>query len=71
MQTKLRKFAVRAGWVALVLFGLAQLVPYSRDHTSSPVMAEVPWAHPRTRLAAADTQELIRGLIETFGEQRR
>lgn len=71
MQTKLRKFAVRAGWVVFVLFGLAQLVPYGRDRTSPPVMAEPPWAHPRTRLAAADTQELIRGLIETFGEQRR
>ncbi len=71
MQTKLRKFAVRAGWVVFVLFGLAQLVPYGRDHTNPPVMAEPSWAHPRTRLAAADTQELIRGLIETFGEQRR
>ena len=49
MQTKLRKFIVRAGWVALGLLGLAQLVPYGHDHTNSPVIAEPPWMSPRTR----------------------
>jgi len=149
MQTKLRKIAVRSGWVALGLLGLAQFVTYGHDHTNPPVTAEPSWssprtrelfftackdchsnethwpwyasvapaswlvtndvaggrskfnasrwgqgrqeadeaaglvregemppwfylpAHPRARLAAADKQELIRGLIETFGEERR
>ncbi len=149
MQTKLRKFAVRGGWVALGLLGLAQFVPYGRDHTNPPVTAEPSWnsartrelffiackdchsnethwpwyasvapaswlvysdvaegrskfnvsrwgqgrqeaeeaaglvregemplwfylpAHPEARLSAADKQELIRGLNETFGEERR
>ncbi len=49
MTTKLRKIAVRSGWVALGLFGLAQFVPYGRDHANPPVTAEPSWDSPRTR----------------------
>jgi hypothetical protein len=33
----------------LVLFTLIQLVPYGRDHSNPPVLAEPAWATPRTR----------------------
>lgn len=39
-----------SGALALLGFGLAiQLVPYGRDHTNPPVLAEPAWDAPRTR----------------------
>ena len=46
---KRNQLVVRGGLAALGLFGLAQLVPYGRDHTNPPVIAEPPWSDPRTR----------------------
>ncbi|MCX6029009.1 MAG: heme-binding domain-containing protein [Chloroflexi bacterium] len=34
---------------AIVLFGLIQLVPYGKDHTNPPVVAEPKWDSPATR----------------------
>jgi heme-binding protein len=39
---------------ALVLFGLAQLVPYGRDHANPRAGAEPRWDSPLTRALAAD-----------------
>jgi hypothetical protein len=36
----------------VVLFGLIQLVPYGRDHTNPPVVAEPAWDSPQTRALA-------------------
>jgi hypothetical protein len=36
----------------IVLFGLIQLVPYGRDHTNPPVVAEPSWDSPQTRALA-------------------
>ena len=33
----------------LVLFGLIQLVPYGKDHTNPPIVAEPKWDSPATR----------------------
>ncbi len=33
----------------LVLFGAIQLIPYGRDHTNPPVVAEPQWSSPQTR----------------------
>ena len=33
----------------LVVFGLIQLVPYGKDHTNPPVLAEPQWSSPETR----------------------
>ncbi len=35
--------------VALIGFGLLQLVPYGRNHTNPPVVAEPTWDSPQTR----------------------
>jgi hypothetical protein len=37
---------------AVVLFLLIQLVPYGRDHTNPPVLAEPAWDSPETRTLA-------------------
>jgi hypothetical protein len=37
----------------IVLFGLIQLVPYGRNHTNPPVVAEPPWNSPQTRALGA------------------
>ncbi len=39
--------------IALGLFGLIQLVPYGRNHTNPPVVAEPTWDSPQTRALAA------------------
>ena len=49
MQGKLKRIAARGGLVALGLLGLAQLVPFGRDHTNPPVVSEPAWDTPRTR----------------------
>ena len=41
--------AVRALLVAIVFFGVCQLVPYGRDHTNHAVIAEPVWKGERTR----------------------
>jgi hypothetical protein len=47
-----RKWLVRVLVAGVVLFGLAQLVPYGRDHTNPPVTQEVKWDSARTRTLA-------------------
>ena len=42
-----------AGLVVLVLFGLAQAVPYGRNHSNPPVTMEPTWDSPQTRALAA------------------
>ena len=38
------------GLVGLIVLGLAiQLIPYGRNHTNPPVVAEPPWDSPQTR----------------------
>ncbi len=37
------------GLSVLVMFGVIQLVPYGRDHSNPPVLAEPQWANARTR----------------------
>lgn len=37
---------------AVVLFGLIQLIPYGKNHTNPPVLAEPPWDSPQTRALA-------------------
>ena len=38
--------------LALIGFGLIQLVPYGRNHTNPPVTAEPAWDSPQTRALA-------------------
>jgi hypothetical protein len=38
-----------AGLATLVMLGLIQLIPYGRDHTNPPVLAEPQWSSPETR----------------------
>ena len=38
--------------VVVVLFGLIQLVPYGREHSNPPVIAEPAWDSPATRALA-------------------
>ena len=47
--SKMRKYLVRAGQVALVLLLAIQLIPYGRDHDNPPVIAEPQWDSPQTR----------------------
>ena len=44
-----RKWALRGVVALVILFGLAQLVPYGRDHTNPSVTREVKWDSARTR----------------------
>ncbi len=39
--------------LGLVFFGLIQLIPYGRDHTDPPVVAEPAWNSPQTRQLTA------------------
>jgi hypothetical protein len=43
------RLLVRAVLAGVVLLALAQLVPYGRDHTNPPVVAEPAWDSPKTR----------------------
>ncbi len=43
------KWLVRIAIAGVVLFGLAQIVPYGRNHTNPAVQAEPRWDTPRTR----------------------
>src|SRR5580765_263899 len=54
--------SMRIGWkrillvgtiVCVGLFGLIQLVPYGRNHSNPPVLAEPRWDSPATRVLAA------------------
>jgi hypothetical protein len=45
-------WTLRIGLAAVVVFGLAQLVPYGRAHTNPPVQAEPHWNTPETRALA-------------------
>jgi hypothetical protein len=33
----------------VIVFGIIQLIPYGRDHTNPPVLAEPEWSSPETR----------------------
>ncbi|NOT33073.1 MAG: heme-binding domain-containing protein [Candidatus Eisenbacteria bacterium] len=46
-----QKFLIASG-VALLLFGGLQLVPYGRDHSNPPVVAEPTWVNAETRALA-------------------
>jgi mono/diheme cytochrome c family protein len=45
----MRKWLLRAAVVLVIVFGLAQLVPYGRDHANPAVTTEVRWDSARTR----------------------
>ena len=48
--SKILKILIFGGIGAILLgFGLIQLVPYGRDHSNPPVIAEPQWDSPRTR----------------------
>ncbi len=48
----LKRILTIAVLAALVLFLLIQLVPYGRDHSNPPVVAEPKWDSPATRALA-------------------
>ncbi len=48
----MRKWIVRVLLAGVGLFILAQLVPYGRNHTNPPVLAEPQWNSPPTRTLA-------------------
>jgi hypothetical protein len=48
-----RKWLVRGVVAVGVLFVVAQLVPYGRDHTNPPVTRQIRWDSSRTRQLAA------------------
>jgi hypothetical protein len=48
-----RRWLLRGAVALLVLFGLAQAIPYGRSHTNPPVLAEPRWDSPTTRSLAA------------------
>jgi hypothetical protein len=52
MRQWLRRILVTLA-VFLSLFGVIQLIPYGRDHTNPPTVAEPAWDSPRTRELAA------------------
>ncbi len=41
--------AAHFGFVAIVVFGAIQLLPYGRDHSNPPITGEPHWSSPRTR----------------------
>jgi hypothetical protein len=43
----MRKWLLRAAVVLVIVFGLAQLVPYGRDHANPAVTTEVRWDSAR------------------------
>lgn len=45
----IRRIVVGTVALAVAVFLLAQLVPYGRDHSNPPVLAEPEWDSPRTR----------------------
>jgi hypothetical protein len=47
-----QRWLLRAGLGAVVLFVLAQAVPYGRNHSNPPVSKEPAWNSPRTRALA-------------------
>ena len=58
------------GWLVLaaaVPFVVMQLVPYGRDRTNPPVLSRA--LHFGARLSPAERDELIAGLVRTFGDR--
>jgi mono/diheme cytochrome c family protein len=51
---KIRRVLLLVVVVALGAFALIQLVPYGRDHTNPPVVAEPAWDSARTEALARD-----------------
>jgi heme-binding protein len=45
----MRRWLLRVGIGLVLVLGLAQLVPYGRDHANPPVTREVRWDSARTR----------------------
>jgi len=53
MRMGLQRILLVATLVGVGLFGLIQLVPYGRNHSNPPVLAEPRWNTPATRTLAA------------------
>lgn len=53
MRMGLKRILLVATLVGFGLFGLIQLVPYGRNHSNPPVLAEPRWDTPATRTLAA------------------
>lgn len=53
MRMGLKRILLVATLVGVGLFGLIQLVPYGRNHSNPPVLAEPHWNTPATRSLAA------------------
>jgi hypothetical protein len=51
--SSLRRALLWSALAVLVLFGLAQAVPYGRSHSNPPVTMEPRWDSPQTRALAA------------------
>jgi cytochrome c551/c552 len=48
------KWVVRVLVLLVVLFALAQIVPYGRSHSNPPVTSEAPWTDPAVKTLARD-----------------
>jgi cytochrome c551/c552 len=48
----MRKWLIRIVIGVVALFIVAQLIPYGRNHTNPPVLAEPQWSSPQTRALA-------------------
>lgn len=49
---KMAALFIRLIAVAVILFGLIQLIPYGREHTNPQVVSEPTWDNPQTRQLA-------------------
>ncbi len=48
----MRRWLIRIALLGVGLFVVAQLVPYGRNHSNPPVLAEPAWSSPQTRALA-------------------
>lgn len=48
----MRRWLLRIGIGAVVLFALIQVIPYGREHTNPPTVREPKWNSPQTRRLA-------------------
>jgi hypothetical protein len=49
-----KRWLIRVAVALVVVFALIQFVPYGRDHSNPPVVAEPKWDSPATRKLAQD-----------------
>jgi len=54
MKLSPRRWILSVILILVIGFGLIQLIPYGRDHTSPPARGDIKWDSPRT-------EELVRG----------